>query len=220
MKQYFICLVFSICLLNSNAQQTINGTITHDNINRDYILYIPASYNPSTPVPLVFCFHGYSSNANSNYAYTNFRSIADTAGFIVVHPQGTLDNTGTSHWNVGGWTIGSTVDDVGFTLALLNSISASYTINPDRVYSTGMSNGGYMSFLLACQLSDKFAAVASVTGSMTPQTFSACNPVHPTPIMQIHGTADATVPYAGVPSWTLSIDDVLQYWVGYAGLSG
>lgn len=215
MKKYFICLVFSICLLNSNAQQTINGTISHDNINREYILYIPASYNPSTPVPLVFCFHGYSSNANTNYAYTNFRSIADTAGFIVVHPQGTLDNTGTSHWNVGGWTIGSTVDDVGFTLALLNSISASYTIDPDRVYSTGMSNGGYMSFLLACQLSDKFAAVASVTGSMTPQTFSACNPVHPTPIMQIHGTADATVPYVGDPLWTLSINDVLQYWVGY-----
>lgn len=197
------------------GQQTINGTINHDNINREYILYVPASYSSSNPVPLVFCFHGYSSNMNANFAYTNFKAIADTAGFIVAHPQGTLDNTNTAHWNVGGWTVGSSVDDVGFTLALLDSISSAYNIDSDRVYSTGMSNGGYMSFLLACQLNNKFAAVASVTGSMTPQTFNVCNPTHPTPVLQIHGTADQSVPYAGDPLWSLSINNVLQYWAGY-----
>ena len=206
----FICLPFV-----SYSQQTINATLTHDNIQRSYILYVPASYNPTTAVPLIFCFHGYGSNANTNFAYTNFRSIADTAGFIVAHPQGTIDNNGSTHWNVGGWTIGSTIDDVGFAEALLDTISSDYNINPERVYSTGMSNGGYMSFLIACQLSDRFAAVASVTGSMTPQTFSACNPQHPTPILQIHGTLDGTVPYTGDPLWTLSIADVLQYWSNY-----
>ena len=197
------------------GQQTINGSINHDNLNREYILYVPASYISSNPVPLVFCFHGYSSNMNANFAYTNFKAIADTAGFIVVHPQGTLDSSGTAHWNVGGWTLGSSVDDVGFTLSLLDSISSVYNIDPNKIYSTGMSNGGYMSFLLACQLNNRFAAVASVTGSMTPQTFSACSPVHPTPILQIHGTADATVPYAGSPLWSLSINNVLQYWAGH-----
>ena len=213
----YLRLFFFLFLLPliSFSQQTINATITHDNLQRDYILYIPASYSPINAVPLIFCFHGYGSNANTNYAYTNFKSIADTAGFIVAHPQGTIDNNGSTHWNVGGWTIGSTIDDVGFANALLDSISSEYNINPDRVYSTGMSNGGYMSFLIACQLSDRFAAVASVTGSMTPQTFSACNPQHPTPIMQIHGTADGTVPYTGDPLWTLSIADVLQYWSNY-----
>jgi polyhydroxybutyrate depolymerase len=205
-----LCLPFI-----SFTQQTINGTILHDNILREYILYVPASYNPNNAVPLIFCFHGYGSNANTNYAYTNFRTIADTAGFIVAHPQGTIDNNGSTHWNVGGWTIGSTIDDVGFADALLDTISSNYNINSERVYSTGMSNGGYMSFLIACQLSNRFAAVASVTGSMTPQTFSACNPQHPTPIMQIHGTADGTVPYTGDPLWTLSIADVLQYWMNY-----
>ena len=209
-------LFFLICLpMFISGQQTINGTLNHNNTNREYILYIPASYNPNNAVPLVFCFHGYSSNSNANFAYTNFKAIADTAGFIVVHPQGTLDNTGTAHWNVGGWTIGSSVDDVGFTASLLDTISSAYNIDANRVYSTGMSNGGYMSFLLACQLNDRFAAVASVTGSMTPQTYNACNLVHPTPIMQIHGTADATVPYAGDPLWTLSINNVLQFWYGY-----
>jgi polyhydroxybutyrate depolymerase len=213
MKKLILLLLFSPVFVL--GQQTINGTINHDNINREYILYVPASYVSSSPVPLVFCFHGYSSNMNANFAYTNFKAIADTAGFIVVHPQGTLDNTGTAHWNVGGWTVGSSVDDVGFALALLDSITSVYNIDSDRVYSTGMSNGGYMSFLLACQLNDRFTAVASVTGSMTPQTFNACSPVHPTPILQIHGTADATVPYAGNTGWTLSINNVLQYWAGH-----
>jgi polyhydroxybutyrate depolymerase len=147
--------------------------------------------------------------------YTGFTAIADTAGFILVHPDGTLDGSATSHWNVGGWTVGSTVDDVGFTNLMIEEISANYNVNANRIYSTGMSNGGYMSFLLACQLSDRIAAIASVTGSMTPQTYTACNPSHPTPVLQIHGTADGTVPYEGSPTWSYGIEDVLSYWVTY-----
>ena len=88
---------------------------------------------------------------------------------LYIHKAKNLAEADTRHWNVGGWTLGSTIDDVGFTEALLTKISTAYTIDLQRVYSTGMSNGGYMSFLLACQLSDKIAAIASVTGSMTPQ---------------------------------------------------
>lgn len=196
------------------AQETINGTIQHDGITREYILYIPASYNADSETPMVMSFHGRSSNAQVNFSYTNFTSIADTAGFILIHPQGTIYN-GLSHWNVGGFTLGSTVDDVGFVSTLLDVISNFYNIDQDRIYSTGMSNGGYMSFLLACQLSDRIAAVASVTGSMTPQTYNACDPQHPTPVLQIHGTSDETVPYNGNPLFTKSIDDVLDYWVDF-----
>ena len=207
-------LTLLICLpLFTLAQQTINGSITHGSLQRDYIIHIPSSYNVNTPIPLVFCFHGYGGNAGSIMSYTNFNYVSDTAGFIVVYPQGTLDNSGISHWNVG-WG-GSTVDDIGFTEALMDNLSATYSIDNNRIYSTGMSNGGFMSFLLACQLSNRIAAIASVTGSMTPQTYNACNPQHPTPILQIHGTSDQTVPYVGDPTWTKSIDDVLQYWVAY-----
>jgi polyhydroxybutyrate depolymerase len=208
-------LLILLCLpMIGFGQQTLNKSIIHDNMQRDYIIHIPSSYNVNTPIPLVFCFHGYTSNASTIMSYANFNYISDTAGFIVVYPQGTLLQ-GTTHWNVGGWTTGSTTDDVGFSISLLDSISNEYNIDDTRVYSTGMSNGGYMSFLLACQVSDKIAAIASVTGSMTPQTYNACNPQHPTPILQIHGTNDQTVPYIGDPTWTESIDDVLQYWVGY-----
>jgi polyhydroxybutyrate depolymerase len=213
-QHHFFLILYSIISISYISQQTINGSITHDNTERDYIMYIPSSYNSANPVPLVFCFHGFGSNASINFNYTNFKGIADTAGFIVVHPEGTLLQ-GTPHWNVGGWTLASNTDDVGFTSALIDTISSNYSINLDRVFSTGMSNGGYMSFLLACQLSDRFAAVASVTGSMTPQTYNACNPQHPTPILQIHGTNDGTVPYNGNSYWTKSIDDVLQYWSSY-----
>ncbi len=208
-------LLILLCLpMIGFGQQTLNKSIIHDNMQRDYIIHIPSSYNVNTPIPLVFCFHGYTSNASTVMSYTNFNYISDTAGFIVVYPQGTLFQ-GTTHWNIGGWTTGSTTDDVGFSISLLDSISNEYNIDDTRVYSTGMSNGGYMSFLLACQASDKIAAIASVTGSMTPQTYNACNPQHPTPILQIHGTSDQTVPYIGDPTWTESIYDVLQYWADY-----
>ena len=210
-----LLFVLAISTLGSlAAQQTINGTLLHDGLDREYILYIPDAYDPATPAPLLLSFHGFTSNAQLNFSFTRLSAIADAEGFILIHPQGELFN-GITHWNVGGFTIGSTIDDVGFVAALLDDVSNSYNIDQERIYSTGMSNGGYMSFLLACQLSDKIAAVASVTGSMTPQTFNNCDPQHPMPVLQIHGTADDVVPYNGGPVWTKSIDEVLEYWVDY-----
>lgn len=201
----------------SFAQQTIEGYISHDGIQREYLLYIPANYTGISATPLVINFHGYGSYAGEQMTYGDFRSIADSVGFLIVHPQGTLFN-GTTHWNVGGWTAGSTVDDVGFTEALIDSLAIMYNIDFTRVYATGMSNGGFMSFLLACQLSDRIAAIASVTGSMTPETFNNSNPQHPTPVLQMHSPSDPVVPYNGA-NWTKSIDDVLQYWTAYNNCS-
>lgn len=216
-QKNMIRLIFSFIFLGLSilgfTQQTINTSLTHDEIQRTYILYVPENYTGNDPVPLVFNFHGFTSNATEQMWYGDFRSIADTAGFLVVHPQGTLLN-GNAHWNVGGWTGGSTIDDVGFTQALIDTIAAEYNINLDRVYATGMSNGGFMSFLLACQLSNKIAAIASVTGSMTPETFNDCDPQHPMPVLQIHGTIDAVVPYNGA-NFTKPISDALAYWVDY-----
>jgi polyhydroxybutyrate depolymerase len=113
-----------------------------------------------------------------------------------------------------GWGA-STVDDVAFSSALIDSISAQYNIDQDRVYSTGMSNGGFMSFKLACELSDRIAGIASVTGSILPLTLSNCNALHSTPIMQIHGTTDGTVPYNGGAGWTEPIGSLVDYWANF-----
>ena len=132
MKNLFFFLFLSFA---SFGQQTINGTLQHGGLSRTFILYVPASYAPGVPAPLVFNFHGYSSNAQEQMFYGDFRPIADTAGFLLVHPMGTLDGSNTPYWN-SGW--GGTVDDIGFTSALIDFIAASYSVNLDRVFSTGI----------------------------------------------------------------------------------
>ena len=213
MKYITVLLLLLGFCFSSFAQQTINASITHDGIQRNYILYIPELYDGSSDVPLVLNFHGFGSNANQQMFYGDFRDIADTEGFLLVHPEGTTF-IGNQFWNVGFPGLSSTIDDVGFTEALIDELATLYTIDLDRVYATGMSNGGFMSFLLACQLSEKIAAVASVTGSMTQDTFDDCNAQHPTPVLQIHGTDDGVVLYNG-NNLSIPIADVISYWVDY-----
>lgn len=203
-------LLFSI---NSFAQvPSLLGSISHDGLQRSYRLYVPAVYDGSESVPLVLNLHGYTSNAFQQELYGDFRRIADTANFIIVHPEGTQDLSGSQFWNAFGSLSG--VDDVGFLSALIDSISAQYNIDADRVYSTGMSNGGFMSYKLACELGNKITAIASVTGSMVQSQLSVCNPDHPTPIMQVHGTNDPTVLYNGNPAQQMvAIETLVDHWV-------
>ena len=213
MKYTTVILLLVGFVFSSSAQQTINASITHDGIERDYILYVPEIYDGSTAVPLVLNFHGFGSSASQQMFYGDFRDIADTEGFLLVHPEGTT-LIGNQFWNVGFPGLSSTIDDVGFTEALIDELATLYTIDLDRVYATGMSNGGFMSFLLACQLSEKIAAVASVTGSMTQDTFDDCNAQLPTPVLQIHGTEDDVVSY-NENNLSLPIPDVISYWVDH-----
>ncbi len=210
MKNLLILLLVTCNVAHS--QQTITSSIMHDGLQRDYILYVPANYTGSQNVPLLFNFHGYTSDATAQMYYGDFRPIADTAGFLIVHPQGKEDGNGNTHFNVWGTT---SIDDLGFTSALIDSLQLDYAIDEERVYSTGMSNGGYMSFHLACKLSNRIAAIASVTGAMVPQTMSTCAASHPTAIMQIHGTADPTVNYNGTAFASESVQSILNFWSGY-----
>ena len=106
----FTTLIFLVTTFFLNAQQTINASITHDGLQRDYILYVPDSYDTNNPAPLVFNFHGYSSNAGQQIFYGDFRPISDTEGFILVHPEGLEDSMGNPHFNAQ-W--GTGVDDIG-----------------------------------------------------------------------------------------------------------
>ncbi|MEZ5059573.1 MAG: T9SS type A sorting domain-containing protein [Saprospiraceae bacterium] len=211
--KWLLSTLMVFLFFNLFSQQTINGSLNFDGLNRTYILYVPASYTGDESVPLLFNFHGYGSNAQEQFYYADFRSIAEREQFLLVLPQGTEFN-GNTHWNVGGTYFGSTTNDIGFTEALIDKLESEYNIDSKRIYSTGMSNGGYMSFHLACNLSEKIAAVASVTGAMTPFSLNNCDCKHPMPAMQIHGTNDPVVPYNGA-IWTQSIPSVLNYWVDF-----
>jgi polyhydroxybutyrate depolymerase len=183
-----VLLVF-IGVNSGKSQVTLQDSFLVDGLQRTFMIYVPAMYSPGTPVPLVFNLHGYGSNNLEQFLYTNFQPIADTANFIMVLPNGSLDLTNTLSWNTFGI---SSVDDVGFISQLIDTISSRYTIDAERIYSTGMSNGGFMSYELACQLSSRITAIV--------------------PIMQIHGTMDQTVPYAGNFAFS-SIDSLLGFWI-------
>lgn len=198
-----------LAALISQAQTTVQDGFEFEGINRVYRLYIPSSYNPSVAAPLLLNLHGYGSNMLEQESYGDFRPIADTAGFLVLHPNGSLDNTNTMHWNTFGT---SEVDDVSFLSALIDTIAKKYTIDADRVYSTGMSNGGFMSHTLACALSGKIAAVAAVAGTLTNAGLANCMPLRPVPVMHVHGTADATVPYNG-NFFFVSAPGIVSHWV-------
>jgi polyhydroxybutyrate depolymerase len=189
----------------------VDDDFLYDGAIRTFRLYIPVAYDPSQSVPLVLNLHGYGSNNLEQEFYGDFRPIADTANFILVHPNGTTDALGNRFWNTFGT---STVDDIGFLSALIDTISSGYAIDQNRIYSTGMSNGGFMSYEQACFLSDRIAAVASVAGTMITSHLNSCNPLHPTPVMHIHGTADGTVPYDGNVLF-VGVIDLLQYWVQF-----
>jgi len=207
-------LLFSAGILLSGlsfTQTTLTESFDYDGATREYRIYIPEIYDDSQPTPLVFNLHGYGSNNVAQEAYGDFRPVADTANFIIVHPQGLVDGLGSTHWNTFGT---STVDDVGFISALIDTIYSQYNIDGNRIYSTGMSNGGFMSYKLACLLSGRIAAVASVTGAITNDEYSDCITNHPMPVMQIHGTADPTVPYEGNMLF-MPIEDIVDHWVTF-----
>ncbi len=216
-KEIKILLIAMLTAKLLLAQQTLGKTLRLNNVNREYIVYIPASYNSSVAVPLMLHFHGYEMTATDQMFLTGMRAVADTAGFIIVYPQGLfLRGENTFHWNVGSWTTGSTSDDIGFVKTMLDSLAVNYKIDLDRVYSCGFSNGGYFSFELACKLSNRIAAIGSVGGTMSAATFNACNPSHATPVVTIHGTADVVVDYNGFfPPGSKPIADVNTYWSKY-----
>ena len=207
---FFFCLLL-LAPTFLRAQTTIRGTIRSGGLVRDYRLYVPRAYNGSRPVPLLLNLHGYGSNNSQQEQYGDFRPIADTANFLVVHPNGVLSG-GTRSWNTFSAPGTGGPNDVAFLAALIDSISARYNVDASRVYSTGMSNGGFMSYELACQLSNRVAAIASVTGSMIQSRLAVCRPTRAVPIMEIHGTADNTVPYNGI-GVIVSIPTLLANWV-------
>lgn len=206
----YALLIAFISTFTSSAQT--NGTISWDGLNRDYIVYLPSTYTPGSSLPLVFVLHGFTQTANTIMTVTDFNAVAETNNFIAVYPQGV--NNG---WNTNtGLPGGSTADDVGFIGVLIDEMHALYSADTNRVYSCGFSAGGYMSHRLACESSRCFAAIASVSGTMTNNAFNDCAPSKNMPVMQIHGTSDAVVNYNGGFGGK-SVDDVVNLWVNNNG---
>jgi polyhydroxybutyrate depolymerase len=165
---------------------------------RTYLLHLPPVYDGERSLPLMIVLHGGGGNAPGAVRMTGFSEKADKEGFAVVYPNGSgrLKNRLLT-WDSGnccGYALDNNVDDVGFIRALIDELENSRAIDPRRVYVTGISNGGMMTYRLACELSDKIAAAAPVAGALNLEN---CQPAHPVSMIIFHGTADEHVLYDG-----------------------
>lgn len=194
---------------NDNAQ-----TLENDGLAREYIVYVPSTYDGNSQVPVMLNFHGFGGSASDHMQDADMRPQAESDTFLLVYPQGAcLD--GFSHWNASlpGGDNKSDVDDLGFVSALLDQLASDYNIDQERIYACGYSNGGMMSYALACYESDRVAAIGSVSGTMIDLS-SSCIPSHPTAVISLHGTSDDVLPYNG-DSETNSAQSAIDYWVNF-----
>jgi polyhydroxybutyrate depolymerase len=205
LKSWMLIFLF---LSAFSASSQINANFTFDGINRTYIVYLPQSYVQGQELPLLLSLHGLTQTGAGIMEFSGFNVVADTGNFIVVYPDGIANA-----WNVG-FSGGSTADDVGFLSALIDTMHAQYNIDLNQVYSTGFSNGGFMSYRLACELGNRIAAIAPVSGTMTVASLASCSPSRPMPVLHIHGTNDFVVNYNGAFGNT-SVQQVLDYWNGF-----
>ena len=183
-----------------HASLTVNGQ------QRTYRLFRPPSLDPTSTAPLVLALHGLPSTGDELASITHLNDQAMTSRFIVAYPDGLG----------GGWNAAGTgLDDVIFISRLLDRLTGDLRIDRKRVFVAGVSNGGMMAYRLACQLSDRIAAVASVSGTME---FGDCRPTRPVSVLEIHGTDDSSVEYGG--GRYPSVDSVIQQWVTLDGCPG
>lgn len=210
MKKNLLLIIFLLAIWKADCQTTLTKTMQHDGLSREYLLHIPPTYS-GNKVPLIINLHGYTSNNQQQMLYTNFNAVSDTAGFIICYPNGTIETTSQQRfWNIG--IAGATVNDEDFLIKLIDTIAAQYQIDQSSVYFCGMSNGGFMSYAMACAYPNRIAAIASVTGSMTTQQDAGCSSTFTMPVMQIHGVLDPTVPYYGNATMK-PIEPLVKRWV-------
>jgi polyhydroxybutyrate depolymerase len=212
--KYFAFLFFTVFTLAANAQsQQTNEQITVEGITRKFITYIPSGSNNGAKLPILISLHGRLGNGEGMMRFADFRPLADKEKFIIVCPDGI-----NRSWNDGRETPAykKAINDVKFIDQLITYILDKYNGDKTRVYVTGMSNGGFMSSRLACELSNRIAGIAVAGASM--DKGMDYHPVSPVPVMYIQGTKDSLVPFTGGPmkgagGEIYSHAEVLKLWI-------
>jgi polyhydroxybutyrate depolymerase len=206
-------------------------TLVHQSLKRSYLVRVPPQAAGGAPLPVVINYHGGGGDARTQKWYTRMDTVADREGFIAVYPNGTGGlGTRLLTWNAGnccGIAALNRVDDVGFTLAVLDDLAYRTPVDATRIYATGLSNGSMMAYRLAADAPQRVAAVAGVAGAMTLRRFK---PARPVPVMHIHSLDDERALYSGGlgPAFPMtdtrvfhgSVDEMMQKWVAHNGCAG
>jgi len=174
----------------------VERTIEVDGLDRRYVMHVPAT-QPTAPRPVVLAFHGGASNPDGMVRLTGLNDLADREDFVAVYPAGTGRFRALLTWNAGaccGYAKRQGIDDVAFVEAVIADVRQATTIDPRRIYATGMSNGAMLAYRLAAELPGTLAAIAPVAGSLEVGVPADASP---TPVIHFHGTDDTHVPIDG-----------------------
>ncbi len=185
------------------ALNRANGTIVSSGQKREYLLYVPRSYDRTKPTPLVISMHAAALWPAAQMETSQWNKVADEHGFIVVYPSGTTLRGGGTGVLPKVWLLRPEADllaNVTFISELIDTLEAAYNIDPTRIYANGFSNGGARAFALSCRLSHRIAAVGTVSAAQDQRPWSWCADSRPVPLINFHGTADL-VPYNGGRVW-------------------
>ncbi len=208
-------------------------TLVHNGRERHYLLYAPPQASSGDPVPLVFMLHGGGGRPEIYEEVTRFGELARTEGFVLVYPAGSgrLGSERLLTWNAGhccGFAMERGIDDVGFFRQMVSAVTAEFNIDPNRIYTAGHSNGGIMSYWLAAEMSDVFAAVGIVAGTIggyptpeSPDLIMIPQPAQPVSVIHIHGMEDDNLRYEGGVNDDetrshrndLSVAESISFWV-------
>lgn len=215
-SNYLTVLIILFMTVCSYAQY---DTIPFEGYERTYLVHLPTGYTGAADLPLLIALHGGGGNAYTMERISELSIKADTENFIVVYPEGIKGGFfNISSWNAGwccGFASSSDVNDVSFIDSLLDKLIGQYKIDINRIYATGMSNGGFMSYRLACELSNRIAAIAPVECTMT---LTNCAPNSAVPIIHFHSYLDTNIPYNGGigsgPSkhYNPPVDSIMNVW--------
>jgi polyhydroxybutyrate depolymerase len=177
---------------SSSAELVVGG-------DRPVTVHVPASYDASRPAPLLLVLHGFTGSGDETVGYLKLADAAEKAGFVYASPDGTKDSNGDRFWNATDACCnfhGSSVDDVAYLSSVIADIKGELAIDPKRIAIVGHSNGGFMSYRMACERSNLVAAIVSLAGA-TYLDPADCKPREPVSVAQIHGTADDTILFGG-----------------------
>jgi polyhydroxybutyrate depolymerase len=167
--------------------------------DRPYDVLVPTTYKASVPMPLVMLLHGFSLSSAQMEAIFPLQPVAEERGFLYVHPDGTKNPDGDPFWNATDACCNEydePVDDSAYLGAVIEQVQTTYNVDPKRIYLFGVSNGGFMSYRMACDHADKIAAIVSFAGA-TWLDAARCKPSQPVSVLEIHGTADEIIPFDG-----------------------
>lgn len=194
------------------AGRTVTLPLASGGYDRQYLLHVPASYDPHRPLPVVLAFHGRKGDGTDIEAFSGI----DALDALAVYPVGLPGEAGEPAWQGAPYQPPS--DDVLFVSDLLDHLQATLCVDPARIYATGKSNGGGFTALLACRLSNRIAAFATVAGAFYPETTQGCGSGRPVSLVDFHGTADPIVGYDGEASSHGEPLPALMDWIqGWAG---